>query len=438
MTATDTDARNLVFVTVDSLRADHCGFVDSGSSLTPAIDRIADDGVSFTQAVATGPRTPSSIPVLFTGEFMADDPEWSMADWRGRQQRIGRHMARFGHLSERLQAMGYETAGITANPWTTRESNFDAGFDRFFEISADSDDISSTQLSDSTLFKLADTGLDALPGDPLGWSDKKEWFSQWPGSFELVTEQLSALSEPFFLWVFILDSHQPYITPRRFREEASAWQMYYSILRYWHGESSDEEIPGHARDMIGAAYRDAVRSVDAFVDELADAVAPHDPVTVFCADHGEAVGDHGNFGHPQALYDENLRVPMFVHNAGVRGQVDEQVSLRSLPDMLTDLAEPTGFDPTAYTDRAVLSKTENDRHRAVRTRSWKLVRDREAATERLYDLQEDPGEREDLSSSHGEIAESLSAVLDRHDRTRDEKASIRRVTEELAAEDATV
>ena len=101
------DSRNIVMVTADSLRADHCGFVDSESSLTPTIDRLAEEGVSYSEAIAPGPRTPSSVPVLFTGEFMTDHESWSMADWQGRQSRIGRHMERFTHLSERLQRRGY-------------------------------------------------------------------------------------------------------------------------------------------------------------------------------------------------------------------------------------------------------------------------------------------------------------------------------------------
>ncbi|SEO83623.1 arylsulfatase [Halorientalis persicus] len=436
MTATDSPNRNLVFVTVDSLRADHCGFVNPDSDLTPAIDSLASDGLSFTQAVSAGPRTPSSVPVMFTGEFMADDQSWSMADWRGRQQRIGRHMARFRHLSERLQQEGYETAAFTANPWTTRESNFHTGFDEFVEISADSDDIDSSKLSDSTLFKLADTGFEAMPVDPFDWSGKKEWFSQWTGYFESITDQLSELSEPFFLWVFILDTHQPYITPRRFREEASAWQMYYSILRYWRGEIADEEIPDHAREMTAKAYRDAVRSVDAFVDALHENVAPYDPVTVFCSDHGEAIGEHGNFGHPQALYDENLRVPTFVHNADSTGEITDQFSLRSMPDLLVDLAEPSTFDPQSHTQPFAVSKIENNRKLAVRTREWKLISDGE--TKRLYDLRNDPEESTDVSRDHRQVTEALSEVLTRHEQTQAEKEAIGTATAAVVSEESTV
>jgi len=416
------DPQNIVMVTADSLRADHCGFIDSASSLTPTIDRLAEEGVSYSEAIAPGPRTPSSVPVLFTGEFMSDDEEWSMADWQGRQSRIGRHMQRFTHVSERLQRRGYETATFTTNPWTTRESNFHHGFDDFNEISADSPDIDSKHLSDSTLFTIADGGLKSLPGDPGGWNSKKEWFSQWTGYFDLIEDRIESLSEPFFLWVFVLDSHQPYITPRAYREESAAWEMYYSILRYWYGETNDAELPNRASELIGQAYRDAVRSVDGFVDALTSAVEPYDPATVFFSDHGEALGEHGNFGHEQTLYEENLRVPLFVHNAGETVTVDEQLPLRSLPELLCDLADSTLFDPEAHTRPFVVSHTENNATKSVRASRWKLVTDGER--KRLFDLEVDPKERSDAAASYPEVVASLTDVLDRHDVTQAEKETV--------------
>ncbi|EMA70012.1 arylsulfatase [Halorubrum kocurii JCM 14978] len=433
MTVAD-DPRNIVMLTADSLRADHCGFVDSASSLTPTIDRLAEEGVSYSEAVAPGPRTPSSVPVFFTGEFMTDDPEWSMADWQGRQSRIGRHMEQFTHLSERLQRRGYETATFTTNPWTTRESSFHHGFDDFNEVSADSPDVDSKHLSDSTLFTVADGGLKSLPGDPGGWSSKKEWFSQWTGYFELIEDRIESLSEPFFLWVFVLDSHQPYITPRAYREESAAWEMYYSILRYWYGETNDAELPDRAGELIGQAYRDAVRSVDGFVDALTGAVDAYDPVTVFFSDHGEALGEHGNFGHEQTLYEENLRVPLFVHNAGATGTVDEQLPLRSLPELLCDLADVTPFDPAAHTRQFVVSHTENNATQSVRTSRWKLVDDGETA--RLFDLQGDPDETTDVSESYPEVAASLADVLASHDATQTEKARVGDAAAEVVSGEA--
>lgn len=418
-------------LTADSLRADHCGFINPESELTPTIDRLADEGVSYTQAIAPGPRTPSSVPVFFTGEFMTDDASWTMADWQGRQARIGEHMRRFTHISEQLQRQGYETAAFTANPWTTRESNFNLGFDGFTEISADSPDISSEHLSDSVLFKLADTGIETLPGDPIEWSSKKEWFSQWSGSFNLIEEAVAELSEPFFLWVFILDSHQPYITPRQYREESTAWEMYYAILRYWQGEAADGQLPERARKLIGGAYRDAVRSVDAFVDAVSSVTHDHDPVTVFTADHGEAIGEHGNFGHEQALFEENLRVPLFVHGIDSSQKVADQLPLQRFPKLLTDLTVGGEFTPQDYTRQVVISKTENNRIRSIRTPRWKFITDTETGMKQLYDLNKDPEESSDIRTEHLTVSSMLAGLVDRHERTQKEKATIESATADL-------
>ncbi|MFC7202652.1 sulfatase-like hydrolase/transferase [Haloferax namakaokahaiae] len=414
--------QNIVLVTADSLRADHCGFVNHNSDLTPTMDTLANEGVSYTQAIAPGPRTPSSVPVLSTGEFMSNDDEWTMHDWEHRQQRIGHHMNRFVHISERLRQRGYQTAAFTANPWTTRETNFDAGFDEFFEISADSEDVSSDYLSDSLLFKIANAGFDVLPIDVFGWNSKKEWFSQWTGYFDLISEQLKQLEEPFFLWIFILDSHQPYISPRKYRKESSAWQMYYSILRYWQGKTSDGELPEHAKMMITQAYRDAVRSVDGFVKKLEEEINQFDPVLVFTSDHGEALGEHGNFGHEQTLYDENLRVPFFIHNVSSSINVESQFPLKLLPNLLTDIGDSVDFDPHSYTQPVTVSKVEDNHKNAVRTNQWKLIRNEN--TDRLYNLDSDPEELVDVSSEYRHVTSILGDVLTRHEATQIEKDRI--------------
>lgn len=410
---------NIVLVSVDSLRADHCGYINSDSELTPTIDRLAEEGTAFTQAVAPGPRTPSSIPVIFTGEFPTEYQDWRMGDWQARQSRIADHMERFRHLSEQLQQQGYETAAFTTNPWTTRESHFDYGFDEFNEISANSPDVSSKHLSGSPLFKLADAGFETLPVDPVDWGGKKEWFSQWTGYFDLIAEKVEALEEPFFLWVFILDSHQPYVTPREYREESAAWEMYYSILRYWQGEISGEEIPDSAKNLIEQAYRDAVRSVDGFMEALMDEVRPFDPVTVFHSDHGEAFGEHGTVGHKPQLFEENLRVPFFVHNNDEASRdISGQFSLQNLIKIIQDISR-SEFDTEAYTQPFIISKTERLQKYSVRTPYWKLIT--EESEERLYNLQSDPDERRDVSGEYEDIQSSLNAVLQRHKSTQSSK-----------------
>jgi arylsulfatase A-like enzyme len=232
--------------------------------------------------------------------------------------------------------------------------------------------------------------------------------------------------------VFILDTHQPYITPRRYREESAAWEMYYSILRYWHGQSSDENLPEGAGDLIRQAYRDAVRSVDEFVEALLDATSAYDPVTVFHSDHGEALGEHENFGHEQVLYEENLRVPLVVHNVGVTERVDGQVSLQSLPAMLSGLADGE-FAPRAETQPFAISKTENNRTLAVRTPRWKYITSDDET--RLYDLESDPRESTDVSEMYSEVSAALADIAARHRTTQTEKGTVGTAVTDLLADE---
>jgi arylsulfatase A-like enzyme len=66
----------IVLVTADSVRADHCGWLSgegeqsgptAGPPITPTLTELADESVTYTSAIAPGPRTLSSVPVSHTG-----------------------------------------------------------------------------------------------------------------------------------------------------------------------------------------------------------------------------------------------------------------------------------------------------------------------------------------------------------------------------------
>lgn len=123
---------NIILVTADSLRADHCGW-QSDADLTPNLDDLAADSLVFESAISPGPRTLSSIPVSHTGtHFPADHIDTSKYD--DRIARIKSHIGRFQTISEDLREKGWTTICFTANPWTSEEPEFDSGFDVFSEV----------------------------------------------------------------------------------------------------------------------------------------------------------------------------------------------------------------------------------------------------------------------------------------------------------------
>jgi arylsulfatase A-like enzyme len=400
--------------------------------LTPTLDSLAKEGVFFDHALAPGPRTPSSMPVLFTGEFVQehnlgvyDDYEEKSSSWMERQARIRRHVDRFRTIPERLQELGYDTAGVTANPWTTPNTGFDSGFDVFHAVQ-EHDDVSPDSLP---VASAASRFLN---------TDLSEWLLTWPDFYDLVLEARSELSEPYFLWVFLLDPHQPYLTPRRYREENSALGMYYSNLRYNRSYGYTDDLPWRLDTRLQRAYRDTVRSVDAFLSRLLSDLEGDDPATVVHADHGEAFGEHGAYGHRLQLYRENLHVPFLVHNAGVSGTVSDTTTLRTLPTCIADIATGT-FEPESLTRPFVVSGTEERERTAVRTKEWSYIAsDREYQEylhsyqpEELYRLADDSDERYDILRTVQSEANLLRMVRLNHETYRTEQHAIANAVREL-------
>lgn len=404
--------KNILLVTFDSVRADHCGFLNRESDLTPNLDEFARTGTVFENAIAPGPRTPTSVPETITGEPMAhvaaDSNEAQVA-------RIRNHLDSCRTLPERLGDAGYTTAAVSANPWTTDQTGFGAAFDDFRRLN---------EMNEPSLFRRA--GLKLFSGTFAGtvvlwvdsWKEKRDHFSQWPVYFEDIVAELERLDRPWFLWLFLLDTHNPYIVPPEDRTDNSTLEMYYGVVRgnskFRHGGTGsyyDDDIPPSVERRVRRAYRDAVRSADRFVGELWDHVDTDETMLLFNSDHGEGFGDHGTYGHRHALYEENVHVPLVVWDGDHAGErVSEPFSLRTLPDLLVSAVEDGPIESyDDWTDDRVVSRTEGGERISVRGRRWKYIL---GDDEELYDLRTDPDERTNVAGDHPSLCEELRADVD--------------------------
>ena len=429
-TETGGDSPNLVMVSIDSLRADHCGFLGDDRGLTPTMDSLAAEGVAYETAITPGPQTFSSMPTVFSGRprpptTLESYPQES--HWERRLAAIDDHLRHNPTLPERLAARGYETAGVTPNPWTTPAAGFDRGFDIFEDF--------STGDSESWLAGLAErvpgVDTDARPVQlVLNMASGSEFFAQWETLATEIQRVRSQLSEPYFLWVFILDTHFPFVPARQHREEGSLLGTYYSAYR------SSEPMRGNATGMsdrvrrsVLRSYRDTVRASDAFLGWLRSELAADDPVMIVHADHGESFGDHGNYGHHhREVYEENVHVPYLIANARETATVSEPTSLSSIPE--TALALTTGeFDPTDGSDRPPIATSECGTHRAVRGSRYKYIES--DGDQLLFDLDADPTEQENVADAVPQQVEQLRRRLRQRKQHNVETIEIRRATNKL-------
>jgi len=322
-------------------------------------------------------------------------------------QSVTEHVGNYETIAERFAQRGYSTAVYTANPWTLRETNFDAGFDHFQEVGSGSSGLLARMFSDTRvgpIARLADQ-----------WWQKNAWFSQWRTFYMDLTTTIEQLSEPYFVWVFLLDAHNPYIVPRQDRRESNAFGTYYSALR-GNAVMGDDEGKSNFREDLSSSieyriketYRDAIRSIDRFVSTLWSDHEDDDPIVAVHADHGEAFNEHDTYGHQRRLYEENIHVPLLVYNANSTERIREPVSLRMVPEILMASASEED-DPARWSSEYVCTRTDDDSSIAVRSKRWKYIASGEG--EELYDLSMDVKEQRNIIDSHSDVAEELRSVL---------------------------
>ncbi|HEX9636921.1 MAG TPA: sulfatase-like hydrolase/transferase [Acidobacteriota bacterium] len=366
---------NLVLITLDTLRTDHVGAYGSKRVATPALDRLAREGVLFTGAHCSTPLTLPSHTTLMTGLYPAAH---GVHDNGGFFVQASQTL-----LAERLQQHGYHTLAVVGSFVLHSRWGIAQGFDVF------RDDFE--QPADSARFV-----------DPL-WLHKR--------GDRVLDEALNALGqaprEPFFLWVHFYDPHYPYLAPEPYASE--------------YGSSS---------------YEAEVAFTDTLVGELTEQLRRRGlerrTLLVAAADHGEGLSDHVESTHSVLIYQEIMHVPLIVRLPDGRfhgRRVDDVVRLA---DVVPTVLELLGLEPPAgLHGRSLVPLMRGQSLGAVpaymeslygryhygwsellslRTARYKLIR---TTKPELYDLADDPGETRNLYGERPQVARDLEAHLDR-------------------------
>jgi len=409
--------RNFVLITIDSLRADHCSFLGYSRKTTPTIDKMAEKGVCFTNAVSPSYATLPSMKAIFTGNFFIQS---SFEVQEMRKQAL-REFATQTTIAEAFRQLGYSTIGFSLNPWTSSFFGFNKGFE-FFKDSFHKKDILSKLYS--KLFKKLDKyNLDVLR-DFKNLLLKDETFSSWESYYEDIVGHVRKVKEPFFLWIFLLDTHLPYYSPKRY------WSSFVemNVLSYIYAWKLKKhkfllELPEKAKKVLTNIYDDSIRYVDMFIEKLWNDLEAYDPIFMIHADHGDGFGEHGFYGHDLPyLYEENIHVPWIIYNSGIKEKVQKPVSLLNLKSLSLELAKSSveNFYKFISCKDIVVSKAFDKDGRlriALKIGKWKFILGQKK-THELYDLTRDPKEQENLINSFPKIVETLESLamkIIRHD-----------------------
>jgi len=290
---------NILLITVDTLRADHLSSWGYPRKTSPAIDRLAAEGVRFDQATVQWPKTTPSFASIFTATYAKDN---------GMVRRVGVPLScKFTTLAEMLKRHGYQTAAVVANGALGSEFDFDQGFDVYIET-----------------WKLPHGGA----ADP----NSAEAVTRLAQGLFGQLERASRDGRPWFLWVHYLDPHAPYSPPgawagkfqgdERF-DPSRKIEIAAKPKQQMLGIGKSQVVDGHTDLAFYVARYDAeIAYTDHQIGLLLEAMGKRKllakTLTAFTADHGESLGEHGYyFDHGRFSFQTCLRVPLVLHYPGV-------------------------------------------------------------------------------------------------------------------------
>lgn len=363
---------NIVFITIDTLRADHLSCYGHRRPTSPSIDRLADRGILFEDALSQAPWTLPSMASLHTSLY----PSEHGANKADRPLRQGHDT-----LAEALRNEGYRTLGIVSHWFVSDRFGFDQGYEHF----DDGHVLGHEGLSSERLTRAA---LEA-------------------------TED--STDRPTFLWVHYFDPHFTYVRHRRFGFAGN----YRGALgdRLEVGELGEQADALNAEDLdyIRDVYDEEIAHTDAWIGELLagleERLDPSRPtIFVLTADHGEYFLERGRFDHGGDVYRELVHVPLLIGGDVPEGQAGTRirgaVETRSVTRTIAALA---GADAELFSGQDLLDREAEStasfvegnfafsegRQIAIVRDGWKLIRDLDDGFLELYDLQADPAESVD-------------------------------------------
>lgn len=399
---------NVVWLTLESLRADHVGCYGYDRDTTPTLDALAAEGTRYADAHAVTSWTLTSHATMFTGLYPSAHHVIRPKD------RLGDG---FVTAAEALAAAGYQTVAVVSGPYLRRAHNLQQGFGLY-------DDGPITPAKANASADITNPAMEASLVSFLG-------------------EQRDP-NRPFLLFGYFWDPHALYIPPPPYdamfvppdAEPIAADKIMYSPVF----KLGTHISPAQLKYQI-AQYDGEIRCTDDLLGRVFALLRQLDlwenTAIIVTADHGEEFHEHGHNSHKNTLYVESLHVPLIVKwPRQTAAAVDERTV--NLIDLFPTVLELAGLVPPLQSGRSLQSPPapdratfyelltlwtftrkstgkswqESDQWYAIRRGRYKLVNVETQSRWELYDLIADPGERHPLGGGHEEIVGELQGEME--------------------------
>lgn len=437
---------NVLWIVMDTVRADTLSCYGYHQSTTPCIDNIAREGAVFDTALSTAPWTMPSHASMFTGMYPS------------KHQTTNNHQflsSRFTTIAELLRANGYMTAAFSNNPWVSPLTNLNQGFDFFFQGYEKSSAIGSKWeklLIAQGVRRLmkgenatGDLITDYLTAQQTNTQIKKWFDNTWNHD------------TPFFMFINYMDAHLPYAVPESYAKlflpktvsyknamsmgsNPGIYMLYYAGLF----RMSENDF-----DSLRSLYAAEINYLDHYIGNLCEQLRSlrilDNTIIIITSDHGENFGENKKMGHFFSVDDRLLHVPLIIRypqkvQAGQR--ISRPVQTHQIFPTILDLIglswnkrndlqgddlfrgnAPASFclaelDAFYSGIRQIIQMNRNcfvddyaRTFKTIRDQRYKYIMASDGRDE-LYDMVNDPGETRNLSKANSQKTRELRLKLD--------------------------
>ena len=379
----DNDGANVIVVLLDAAGAKHFTTYGYQRKTTPNIEKLFQEGVQFDKAYCQAVYTLASTTSMMTG---LDPFRHQLYD---RQNKLPDQIET---LAERFGKNGYTTATFVANGNFSPNFGNTQGFQVIREVQNE-------------------------PGY-TGWAaDITNRFTEWL--------QNQNRDKNFFVYLHYREPHGPFNPPQNFKHQFT--DPNYDRFK----EASDdmrrklqsgEVTPIQADyDFITAAYDENLRygdyEVGRLMQKLKDMKLYDRTIVIVTADHGEAFWEHGFQGHNSQLYEESVHIPLIVkftsktnlHAKHIKTPVRTIDLYPSLVDLLELPNKDMDVDGTSFLPHLIAEKSQQvpifcqtlaQQAYSYTEGNFKYIFQRITGEEELYDLKNDPQEKNNLITTH--------------------------------------
>ena len=324
-------SKNLIIISIDTLRPDHMGTYGYSKNTTPNIDRWAAKGTVFTNATTIVPMTQPSFAALMTGKSPL------------KTRVIINHGLPVSSNNKTLAAIlsekGFKTGAFISKGYALQQ-----GFE---------------DMETNAYKKAYYTDKRNIPG-----TERYSVLSSYKEYENFILNPIDWLKdnkdERFFLWVHLMDPHAPYFPPDDLKcsldkkycdsilgksaDELDELRAQYQSCRE---ESAPKDRIGVMETLYDGEIAAADRLIGKILDNLKSSGLDKSTMVVFYGDHGEGFDHNYYFNHRDVLYDSAVKIPFIVINPALSGPPESDILIQNT-DMLPTILDLVGINSTDY------------------------------------------------------------------------------------------